>query len=62
MAKGVAHAPLVADSDAETGTDGNAGGIERRPCHRAKCNIDSEFQSAPRALRRTPARVSRLRT
>jgi hypothetical protein len=28
---GVAHAPLVADSDADTGTRKNAGGIERRP-------------------------------
>jgi hypothetical protein len=50
---------LSPNSDAETGTDKNAGGIERRPWHRAKCNIDSEFQSAARALRRTPARVSR---
>jgi hypothetical protein len=31
MEKGVAHAPLVADSDADTGTDKNAGGIKRRP-------------------------------
>jgi len=31
MAEGVAHAPLVADSDTDTGTDQHPGGIERRP-------------------------------
>jgi hypothetical protein len=31
MAEGVAHAPLVSDSDTDSGTDADTGGTERRP-------------------------------
>ena len=31
MAEGVAHAPLVTDSDIDSGADDDTGGTERRP-------------------------------
>ena len=57
MAEGVAHAPLVTDSDIHGGTDEDTGGTERRPMTPRECNAISEFLIAPRPIRSTPTCV-----
>jgi hypothetical protein len=59
MAEGVAHAPLVSDSDIDGGTDADPGGTERRPVrprevqHRQRVpDRASHLRSAPTCLLR----------
>jgi hypothetical protein len=59
MAEGVAHAPLVTDSDVDTGTDEDTRGTERRPTTPRKCNTISEFGSRDALAASTASCVSR---
>ena len=51
MAEGVAHAPLVTDSDVDSGTDKDTGGTERRPMTPREVQHDQRVRIAPRASR-----------
>jgi hypothetical protein len=59
MAEGVAHAPLVAESDIDRGTNDNPGGTERRPVRAREVQLQELFRTRLAFCRATRACVSR---